>query len=184
MTRRVNLLLMTVVLGSVMGVQLAEVFANPPPLEYKVKAAFLYQFIKFVEWPAEALQESGETIIIGVLGESPIVTAIKSYEGAQAQGRRVVVKHFRDLEEVEFSHVLFISSSHRSRLDAILKALKSSSTLTVGEVEAFARLGGIINFVVVERRIGFEINKVAAEEARLKLSAQLLSLARTVREKR
>jgi hypothetical protein len=182
LTRRADLLLVIFVCGSAVAGWLGAATAAPPALEHEVKAAFLYQFIKFVEWPPKALQASGDTIIIGVLGDSPIVTALKSYEGAQAKGRRVVVRHFRDQEELEFSHVLFISASHRSRLDAILKALKSSSTLTVSDVGAFGRLGGIINFVVVERRVGFEINKQAAEGASLKLSAQLLNLARAVRE--
>jgi hypothetical protein len=152
--------------------------------EYQVKAAFLYQLMKFVEWPPNALRAGSETITIGVLGESPIAGALRSYEGTQIQGRRVVVKHFRALEDLEFSHVLFISASEKDRLEVILAAIKNAGTLTVGEVETFTSLGGIVGFLIVENRIAFEINRAAAEEARLKLSAQLLSLAKTVREKR
>lgn len=177
---RVALLLITMLAGSVEGGALPAEAASPPPLEYQVKAAFLYQFIKFIEWPPQTFQATRETVVVGVLGESLMTSALPPIEGKEAKGRRVVVKQFKGVEELEFCHVLFISSSAEGHLGSILKTLKGSSTLTVSDMDGFARRGGMINFIVVENKIQFEINVEAAERANLKISSQLLRLARVV----
>lgn len=150
--------------------------ASPPPLEYQVKAAFLYQFVNFVEWPPHALRN--HTIIIGVLGDSPIAEALTAIEGEEAKGRTVTVKRFKELDDLEFVHILFISPDATGRLKEIRKRLAGSSTLEVSEVAGFARNGGMINFITVGNKIRFEINVEAAEQARLKISSQLLKLAK------
>lgn len=154
--------------------------ASPPPLEYQIKAAFLYQFIKFVEWPPQALRDS--TITIGVLGESPISGALADIEGQEVKGRTVVVKRFKGPADLEFTHILFLSSEAAGRLKEIGNRLASSGTLVVSDVEGFARNGGMINFIKIDNKIRFEINIEAAERAHLKISSQLLKLARIVQE--
>ncbi|MDE2060093.1 MAG: YfiR family protein [candidate division NC10 bacterium] len=178
MIRKVALFVALSVAGFVGGgMPLAEP-ASPPPLEYQVKAAFLYQFIKFVEWPPQALRNS--TIIIGVLGESPVSDALTAIEGQEVKGRTVVVKRFKGLADLEFAHVLFLSPEAAGRLKEIWNRLAGSGTLVVSDVEGFARSGGTINFIRVENKIRFEINLEAAERAHLKISSQLLKLARIV----
>lgn len=178
MIRRVALLIALLVAGFVGGGMLPAEPASPPPLEYQVKAAFLYQFIKFVEWPPQAL--SHNTIIIGVLSDGPMASALASIEGKEAKGRTVVVKRFKGLDDLEFSHILFISPGAAGHLREIRKRLGGSSTLEVSDVEGFARGGGMINFIMVEDKIHFEINVEAAEQAHLKISSQLLKLATIV----
>lgn len=159
------------------GISPAEA-ASPPPLESQVKAAFLYQFTKFVEWPPQALRDN--TIIIGVLGDSPVADALAAIEGQEAKGRTVVVKRFKGLDELEFAHILFLSPDAAGHLKEIQKRLEHSSTLLVSDVEGFARSGGMINFIMVGNKIRFEINVEAAEQARLRISSQLLKLARII----
>lgn len=167
--------------GGVDGVLLDGIYAKAAPLEYEVKAAFLYQFIKFVEWPPEAFFDYPATIVIGVLGDSPIAEALAAVEGKEAKGRTVVVKRFKGLDDLEFSHILFISPEAAGHLKEIRKKLSYASTLEVSEVEGFARGGGMVNFITVENRIRFEINVEPAERAGLKISSQLLKLARIVK---
>jgi len=162
-------------------------FADPAssaPLEYQVKAAFLCNFIKFVDWPDEVLSDTDNTIIIGVFGESPLDAALESIEGKQLSGYKLDIKHFKKIPDLEFCHILFISRSAKGSMAEALKMLKGSSTLTVGEVAEFTRLGGMINFIIVEDKVRFEINVKRAEKTNLKISSKLLRLARIVREKK
>lgn len=154
--------------------------AQPLSLEYGVKAAFLYQFSKFVEWPANAFDSTPNTIYIGVVDGGPMASALQAIEGKEAKGRRVVVKRFKRLEDLEFCHILFISSGMEGRLAEILDQLKGASTLTVSDIDGFARRGGMINLITVEDKVQFEINVDAAERAKLQISSHLLRLARIV----
>lgn len=154
--------------------------AQLSPIEYQVKAAFLYQFFKFVEWPPQAFHATNQTICIGVVDGGPMVRALQSVEGKEAKSRRVVVKRFKEPEELEFCHILFISSGMEDRMTEILNRLKGTSTLTVSDIDGFARRGGMINFITVENKIQFEINIETAERAKLQISSHLLRLARIV----
>jgi hypothetical protein len=148
--------------------------------EYQVKAAFLYNFAKFVEWPAGTGVDA--PLVIGVLGKDPFGSQIdRAVEGKTVNGRRLMIKRFSSLEAYEYCHILFVSSSEKNNLAHIIAAVRNSSVLTVSETERFAHIGGIINFVTIENRIRFEINQAAAERAGLKISSKLLSLARVVR---
>lgn len=158
--------------------------AQPAPLEYQVKAAFLYQFIKFIEWPPQAFRLPNQTICIGVVDGSPISGALQAVEGKEVKGRRVVVKRFKTPEELEFCHILFISAAMADHVPEILERLKGTSTLTVSEIDGFARRGGIINLITVEDKVQFEINVEAAGRANLQISSHLLRLARIVSEGR
>jgi len=151
--------------------------------EYQIKAAFLYNFVKFVKWPAEAFGDDNAPIIVGVVGEDPFgVALVESVEGRIVRGRELVIRRFKGVQDLDFFHILFISSSERARLSQILESLTGSSVLTVGEMAQFAELGGIINFTVQKNKIRFEINVDAAEQAGLQISSQLLRLAKIVRE--
>lgn len=168
------------VMGCAEGWVRPAVSADPPPLEYQLKAAFLYQFVKFVEWPPTAFLTSRDKVIIGLLGESPMKAALAAIEGKEAKGRQVRVEVYKTLDDLHYCHVLFISPSMDDRLPAILKRLRGWSSLTVSNMDGFARRGGMINFVTVENKIRFEVNVKAAERAHVRISSQLLRLASLV----
>jgi hypothetical protein len=150
--------------------------------EYELKAAFLYNFIKFTEWPPEEIAKSDQPFVIGVLGKDPFGAALdKVVEGETIFRKPIVTKRFSRLEDAAGVHVLFISSSEGNNLPAILRALDSYSILTVSEIDNFAQRGGVINLKKENERIVFEINIDAAKHAGLSMNAQLLKLAKVVK---
>lgn len=156
-------------------------YAQLQAREYEVKAAFLYNFAKFVEWPAKPLADTSATIIIGVLGEDPFGGALETIKGKTIEGRQVVTKRFKTVRDLEFSHILFISSSEKEHLAEIMKTLKGMNVLTVGETERFVEVGGIINLYIESNKVRFEINVDNAERAGLRLSSRLLNVAKVVK---
>jgi hypothetical protein len=148
------------------------------PSEYQLKSAFLFNFAKFVEWPPEAFSSSTAPLVFGVLGENPFGEHLENtVRNKTINGRKIVVKTVTSPDEAKTCHILFISTSERRRLREILEALRSSSVLTVGEMDRFIEAGGMINFVLENNKIRFQISDQAARNARLKISSKLLSLA-------
>ena len=149
------------------------------PAEYEVKAAFLYNFARFVEWPDAPGGEG--PFIITVLGRDPFGTALDdTLRGKTIGQRRIAVRRVSRPDEVGASRIVFISDSEKDRLPAILETLASTPVLTVGEMDQFAERGGTIRFRVEQDRIRLDINVSAAERSRLRISSQLLKLARIV----
>jgi hypothetical protein len=149
--------------------------------EYRIKAAYLYYFSTFVEWPPEALSTSGKTLVIGVLGDDPFGAILdETVRGKSAHDSRLVVRRFARATDALESHVLFISASEQDRLPYVLKVLDGANVLTIGDIDRFADLGGQIGFRTEGKKVRFDINVAAAERARLKISAQLLKLGRIV----
>ena len=150
------------------------------PSEYEVKAAFLYNFARFVEWPLDAAGDD-RTFVVTVLGRDPFGSALDdTLRGKMIDDKRVVVRRALRSEDVGRSHIVFISDSESDRLPAILKSLEAAPVLTVGEMNQFAERGGVIRFKVDQERIRLEINVAAAQRSRLRISSQLLKLARIV----
>lgn len=149
--------------------------------EYQVKAAFLFNFAKFVEWPAESL--SGDSpFTVGIIGDDPFGGVIdQAMNGKVINGRQIQLKRIKWGQNLRECHILFISSSEKKKIAQIVDTLRGASTLTVGECDAFAQQGGMINFIMEDNRVRFEINTAYAEQAGLKISSKLLTLAKTVR---
>jgi hypothetical protein len=155
---------------------------GPAPGEYEVKAAFLYNFLRYTEWPAAAIPGPGVPLLIGVLGDEPLERTLGAVlRGKTVQGRPLEVRRVRLGPEAQASHLLFVSASERVRVGQVLDAVRGAPVLTVGETDGFAQAGGVINFVLEEGRVRFEVNQDAAQRARLRLSSRLLALARIVR---
>jgi len=149
--------------------------------EYQIKAAYLYYFTTFVDWPSETSSRTEETLIVGVLGTDPFGAILdETLRGKSVNNRRLVVRRFASIKEARDSHVLFISSSERDRLPSILKALEGAAVLTVGDLDQFASRGGQIAFRTEDKKVRFDINVRAVERAHLKISAQLMKLGRIV----
>lgn len=152
--------------------------------KYQIMAAFLYNFAKFVEWPNDTFTDTSSTITLGVLGEDPFGVTLESIRYKTVRGRKLVIKRFDSVRNLEFCHILFISSSEEERLPQILKSLNNLSVLTVGEMDQFTQFGGIIKFIIQKNKIRFEINVDNAERAGLKISSRLLKLAKVVKNER
>ncbi|HMC26543.1 MAG TPA: YfiR family protein [Verrucomicrobiae bacterium] len=151
---------------------------EPPLTEYQIKAAFLFNFAKFVQWPAEALPGAGSPIVIGIMGENPFRDDLaRTIRNKTVDDHPLVIKEFRALSEATNCQILFISTSEKKRLPEILAVLKGSSVLTVGEMERFTETGGMINFFQAGTKLRFKVNQEAAIKAGLKISSKLLSLA-------
>lgn len=177
--RRVSLGLAALLLSAA-GLVCPPRAAAQDPREYSIKAAFLYNFARYVDWPQQALPANGD-LVIGVIGKDPFGPALNSLRGKNAKGRNLVVRHFDTPREAARCHVLFIPASERPRLEQIMDAVRNESVLTVSDMSGFARSGGIINFKSEDNRVRFEINPGAAERAKLTVSSQLLKLAKVVR---
>ena len=150
--------------------------------EYAVKAAFLYNFAKFVEWPPEAMGGGSSPLVLGVLGDDPFHGAIDQVvAGKTANGRPLVVRRLKWGQDLRQCHILFISSSERKRLAEVLGALRGASVLTVADMDQFGQQGGMIQFVIEQSKVRFDINVGAAQTVRLKFSSKLLALARNAR---
>jgi hypothetical protein len=154
--------------------------ARGAPKEYEVKAVYLYNFAKFVEWPAAAFDKPQTPYSICVLGNDPFGELLDIAAAESVQGRRMTVRRLGDVKNAAGCHILFVAPSERRKLGAILETLGKFPTLTVGEDEDFTRAGGCLRFFLVEDKVHFEINMQATERARLKVSAKLLSVARVV----
>jgi hypothetical protein len=149
--------------------------------EYSIKAAFLFHFAQFVDWPAEAFQDASSPLTYCTLGVDPFHGALETTLSRKTVGTRTIrVEHFKQMQEIQGCQVLFIGAAEKDFRPPMLASLQGSPVLTVGETVNFAQDGGMIGFCLEQNRIRFEINLEAAERAKLKISSRLLALARTV----
>ncbi len=151
------------------------------PTEQQVKAAFIFNFVKFVEWPRHAFSTNESPVLLCVLGKDPLGDTLESLGGKTAQGRRLSVRYITKPGEADRCQVLYVSRSEREQIGVVLKGMKGN-VLTIGDVRNFASSGGVINFVMKDSKVSFEINVDAAEKAGLQINSQLLKLAKIVRE--
>ncbi|MGA2222553.1 MAG: YfiR family protein [Verrucomicrobiia bacterium] len=178
MVRLLTAVLAAVVLPCVATIATAE---TPALSEYQVKALFLFNFAKYVDWPPHAFADDSAPIVIGLVGQDNFGDNFKqAITGKTINGRPVVVKHVSSEQEYKGCHILFISASEKSGLPEILNAVKDSPVLTVGETERFLAQTGMINFTKKENKIRLEINLGAVQRANLKISSKLLSVADVV----
>ena len=184
------------------------VSAAAPRSKYETKAGYLLNFAEFIEWPAGAFRDAKSPIILGVVGKDPFGAELDKLQGKTVNGRTLKIKRFKGalefrgeatpgrrqddlsvkqakkLAEMKSCHILFITSSEKNFLPQTLKPFRGARVLTVGETDSFAREGGIITFVDGENNVQLEINLAAADQARLKISSKLLSLAKVIKIER
>jgi hypothetical protein len=156
--------------------------APPTPTEYEVKTAFLFNFAKFVEWPQAAFPDAGAPFTICVLAEGALgLQMAGTLSEKTVHDRPLAVRRLDGPGDAGGCQVVFLGPSEGGRVEKDLSALKGAPVLTVGDVEGFARRGGMIGFTLKDRRVRFDINQTPAAVAGLKISSQLLKLAETVR---
>jgi len=155
--------------------------AEPSP-EYLIKAAYLYNFAMFVDWPADAFSTRTSPFVIGILGANRFDRALERTVADKRIDRRpIVVRRVDSPRDLRHCHIVFVSSSDAARSAEVLDRLDGLPILVVGETSDFARRGGTIAFLIEDNRVRFEVNLDAARRAKLTISAKLLSLAKTVR---
>jgi hypothetical protein len=155
---------------------------NTKHSEYEVKATYLYNFTRFVEWPVQGLPGQSDSFAICVLGDNPFGPALQATVAQETiAGRSVVAKQVPTLQDAANCRVLFISSSEDKRLKEILASLGTASVLTVSDLPKFTQRGGMVQFIVDSNRVRFEVNSATAERAGLTLSSELLKVAVSVR---
>lgn len=172
-----RLFIFTVLCGTILSAATPHAARAQAPSEYEVKAAFLYNFAAFVEWPEAPTTGA---VRIGIVSVDPPPELARVLRGRSVAGRDIQVLVFAVGEEIVPTDILFITADAATRLDAIAKQLKGHPVLIVGESDSFARSGGMVNFYVENSRVRFEINRNAAESVGLRMSSQLLRVARLV----
>jgi hypothetical protein len=172
--------------------------------EYQLKAAFLYNFIMFIDSPRFAppsddagknASDARKPILIGILGDDPFGAAFEPLQSKEVRDRPVVIKRFKGLETpvdteapatqnlldaIKQCHVLFVCASEREHLPVILRPITGEDILTVADVPGFLEAGGTINFIIEDKKVRFEINMAAAGRAKLEIRSKLLRLAKRI----
>lgn len=165
--------------------------------EYPVKAAFLYNFMRFVDWPKERMEPEDGPLVIGVIGKDPFGKALDVLTRETVRGRAIKIRRFAsmgvvtpdeeghhpELSDIKTCHLLFVATSEKAYQKRLLPALTEAAVLTVGETEGFLQAGGMINFVTQGTKSRFEIHLNHVRQARLEVRAKLLRLAKDVIEK-
>jgi len=151
--------------------------------EYEVKAAFLYNFAKFIEWPESSFPDPQSPLTICVLGSDPFGRTLDdALQGKMIGNRPVTLERFKNPAQARQCHIAFVSSSEARRLPEIQDQLRGASVLLVGESDGFAEAGGVLQFVLQDNRVRFVINTDAAQRADLKVSSKLLALAEVIHD--
>ncbi len=178
------IVLVAVVIGAVTLSNMQHIYAKSPSAhEYEVKAAFIYRFLKFIDWSKN--KKSNDTRKLYILGDNPFGNNLKKTLSIPIKNRECEVKFIKSIKsfpKTEDFCVLFISSSEDKELPQILDFLKDSKTLTIGDTRGFAQRGVIINFFIEEYKVRFEINLDAVKRAELIVSSKLLRLAKIVHD--
>jgi hypothetical protein len=149
-----------------------------PASDKERKAQFVYNFMLFVDWPADAFQNASEALRVQIIGRDPFDGALDRFLAGKSVGhRRIVVTHAAAPKTAPLPHVLFVSAVDEPSLARVLAAYCHAPVLTVSDFEGFANLGGVIGLVEEDHALRFVINRTAAGEARLSVSSKLLYLA-------
>jgi hypothetical protein len=151
--------------------------------EYLIKAGFIYNFAKLVEWPISSFTNQGQPIAICILGNDRFAATLERVvDGKKMESHPFLIERLKSPKDSKESacHMFFIASEESPRADEIIELLKRTPVLTIAEMPGFARQGGIINFVIEDSKVRFEVNVDAAKQAGLNISSRLLSLAKIV----
>lgn len=152
--------------------------------EYQIKAAFLYNFTKFVEWPVDRFADESAAIVICVIGENRLGEILEhTVTGKMVKNRPLDIRRIDDVGDLDPCHLLFVGLSDREQLRRIVAMSHGANVLTVGDMDDLGEFGGVINLIKKANKIRFEINLVAAKQAKLKLDLKLVALASSVTRK-
>jgi hypothetical protein len=155
--------------------------AKAAPESDELKAAYLFNFAKFVAWPEDRFDSASAALVFCMVGKNPLHGALgKITTGRSVQGREIEIQNYASPSAAKACHIVFLDSGVSAQSADVLKKYDGGGVLTVGEVEGFAKSGGVANFFIDGKKVRFEINKQAAQDQGLKISSRLLKLARIV----
>jgi hypothetical protein len=164
------------------GLAVRSVRAQPVADEYQVKAAYILNFARFIEWPPDVLPPSAP-LNIAIVGNNPFAGTLDSLlRGKSANGHPIRLRYVRWNDSLAHYNIVFITASEESHLQEILRLIGSESVLTVSDIERFSLRGGIVEFSMVGNRVRFDIDRTSAVAAKLGISSKLLNVARAVHE--
>lgn len=152
----------------------------PPPgeAEYAVKAVFVYNFLRFIEWPRTAFSSSGDALVIGIIGDDPFGSLLlETVRGEVLRGRPVRVEHYRAARDIGPCHLLYVPRRETSRLDQIIAATAGRNVVTVGEADDFIARGGMIALTTDRNRVRLSLSQESLRAAGVEVSAKLLRVA-------
>ncbi len=169
------------VLGAASIFQPASMGASNESVELRVKAAYLLHFVRYVYWPNPSPAVASSPVILGVLGQDPIVEVLENtVTGKTVNNRPIQVKLFPSAEQIDHCDILFVPRSESRQMQAALSAISGRPILTVSDKEKFSNNGGMVEFLLIDDTVRFAINNEAAERAGLKLSSELLRVAYSI----
>lgn len=155
-------------------------YALAPAPEDKIKAAYIFQFTKFIEWPDDNQAKSNQTFTICIVGNDSITTQLQPLNNRRVENRSIIIKTLNEKDNPVGCEILYIGKSVKSKLDKIIKLIQFQPMLTVSSIPEFAHHGGMINFVISDNKVRLEINLNSTREADLKISAKLLEISLNV----
>ena len=174
--RTTNAVFVAIALATLIAAPLTRA-ADAPSREFQLKAAYIYNFAQFIEWPERAFAKADSPLVITVLGDSPFGNALDQVtKGKAVRGHEITVRYVQQPNAVGQTHILFVAPPHSQNPAEILRGL--SGVLTIADSDSFMTAGGLIRFFSEDNKLRFEINATAAEKGGLKVSAKLLQLAK------
>jgi uncharacterized protein DUF4154 len=178
--RRLIILMLVMTLGQASNVWAQDSEASS---EYLIKAGYIYNFAKLVEWPSNAFAQPDSPIVIGIVGTDPFGPIIdKVLEGKKVNGHPFVIKRLKPTADVKECQILFLSSSLGFHIADTIRLTRGTPVLTISEIPGFADRGGIIRLTLEQNKVRFEVNVEAAKEADLSISSRLLVLAKVIQQ--
>lgn len=158
---------------------------NKASREYTIKAAFIYNFTQFVEWPSNSFESEDSPFIIGILGKDPFISAIdETVGGEKVAGHPIIVQRYTKVSDIKYCHILFVSNTEAKNIKEIIDGLENKSTLTVSDIPGFPVEGGMIGFIMENNKTRLQINPSVAKSAEINISSKLLRLAEIVEQKK
>ena len=151
--------------------------------EQEIKAAFIIKFTHFVKWPKKAFYSNKDEFIIAILGKHSFGNLFDPFIGKRIFGKRISIVEISNIDKFEHAHILYIGPGEKNNFSKIFNKINNKNILTIGDTKGFAHMGCIINFIQKKENIGFEINIDAINKTNLKISSELLRLARIIQEK-
>jgi hypothetical protein len=149
--------------------------------EYQVKAAFLFNFTQFVDWPESSFSGPQSPLVIGILGADPFGNYLHDLiAGEKINQHPLEIKHFSNADEIGHCHILFINVADKKSIQAVIEKLKGKAILTVGDAHRFSRFGGMIGLYPKDDKVNIEVNLDAVKEGNLTISSKLLKLSKIV----
>jgi len=149
----------------------------PEYTEYQIKASYLLNFTRYIDWPSRSFKSTNSPMVIGILGQDRFGNDLRTLvQGKRVEGHDLVVRRIETLEQCRDTQILFISSSEKKRIPEIVQSLKGAPVLTVGETDGFLQSGGILNFRLRNKDLFVDINRPAADKVGLRISARLLQV--------